>query len=194
MVCKTEHNLRSSRMGTWEVEGFFVFLDVVILPATRTNWCLQIKGVAIRDIKVEADECSQQALTERAIADIKTMTSVLIWTVFHLPLEQHMFIKPSVISSSSCFHVVKPSSPTYKCKKMFTVSPAELKNKSVLLSAPVGPSSALSQVIHSKWKQESTAKCSGMVRTHFRVCTVITVWMRAFPHQNMTTGCTLHLL
>lgn len=107
-----------------------------------------------------------------------------------------MFINPSVIFS--CSHLVKkqpsPPSPKQKCKKMFTVSPMELKSKSDLFSAPVGPGGALSQVIHSKWKQESTAKCSGMVRTHFRVCAVIRVWMRAFPHQNMTTGCSLHLL
>lgn len=77
---------------------------------------------------------------------------------------------------------------------MFTVSPADLKSKSALFPAPVGPSDALSQVIHSKWKQESTAKCSGMVRTHFRVCTVITEWMPVFPHPKMTTGCALHLL
>lgn len=137
-------------------------------------------------IKLEVDERAW-TMTERQI-----MTFTLILKRFHLPLRYYMFINPSGIFS--CSHVVKTPSPKRKCKKMFTVSPAELKSKSDLFSAPVGPGGALSQVIHSKWKQEGAAKCSGMVRTHFRVCAVIRVWMCVFPHQNMTTRCSLHLL
>lgn len=40
----------------------------------------------------------------------------------------------------------------------------------------------------SKWKDESSAKCSGTESTCFKVCAIMKVFMFAFSHQNTTVG------